>query len=370
MPRAILLLAIVFLVLCQCMLKAQDGGLAPFTSATGRFMLFDHGRFVEHAATPPQRILSHGDRLVYVDHDGALRMFGSNGRTVTLDTVPGREPVGSGHHVAWLAGTALKVAKANGAEVLTPDVGDFTVQDSLVAYHDLKEGELRVWWRDRTITVARVEQGAEAPQWEAGSNTVVFHDRSRRRVSFFHRGVVKLLFDSTDMAVVAAGGDMVAYWDDKGGVFRVWDRGKVVDLEQFRPVSFKVGDGVLAYVTHSGAFKVYRGGVARSMQKERPTDYWVQDHMVLFVHHGRLWSDALGSAAVIERYVPEQWVVTGGTLTYLDLDRGIRLWSFGDRERIVAGMATERFERWGDVVLWKGPDGVVRCWWQDRLYEY
>jgi hypothetical protein len=33
-------------------------------------------------------------------------------------------------------------------------------------------------------------------------------------------------------------------------------------------------------------------------------------------------------------------------------------------------MATERFERWGAVVLWKGPDGVVRCWWQDRLYEY
>jgi hypothetical protein len=118
MLRAILFLAIGSLMLCQCVLKAQDGGLAPFTSATGRFMLFDHGRFVEHAATPPQRILSHGDRLVYVDHDGALRMFGSNGRTVTLDTVPGREPVGSGHHVAWLAGTALKVAKANGAECL------------------------------------------------------------------------------------------------------------------------------------------------------------------------------------------------------------------------------------------------------------
>ena len=48
MLRAILFLAIGSLMLCQCVLKAQDGGLAPFTSATGRFMLFDHGRFVEH----------------------------------------------------------------------------------------------------------------------------------------------------------------------------------------------------------------------------------------------------------------------------------------------------------------------------------
>jgi len=298
-----------------------------------------------------------------------LRMV-QDGRTVVLDTVPGREPVGSDHHVAWRSGSALKVAKENGAEVLTTNVGTFTVQDSLVAYHDLKESELRVWWRDRLITVAGVERGAEAPQWQAGSNTLVFYDRSRLRVSLFHRGEVKVLYDSTDMAVVAAGGDMVAFWDDGVDVFRVFDHGKLEDLEQFRPISFKVGDGVLAYVTHSGAFKVHRGGVTRTLQGEPPTEYWAQDSVVLYVHKGRLISESLGSPDVIERYVPEQWQVDGGTLTYLDLDRGIRRWSFGDRERIAKGMATQRFERWGDVVLWKGEDGVVRCWWQGKTYEY
>jgi hypothetical protein len=71
----------------------------------------------------------------------------------------------------------------------------------------------------------------------------------------------------------------------------------------------------------------------------------------------------------VEPYVPESWWVEGGVLTYLDLDRGIRQWRSGARAVLAPGMATRRFEVHGDVVVWTGTDGVVRCWWRGRAYE-
>ena len=41
-------LVVVLLMATCCGLQAQEGGMAPFTTANDRFMLFDHGRFIWH----------------------------------------------------------------------------------------------------------------------------------------------------------------------------------------------------------------------------------------------------------------------------------------------------------------------------------
>lgn len=361
---------VVVLLLVTCSsLRAQEGGMAPFTTANDRFMLFDHGRFIEQEPRAPKQVWMNRDRLIYQDHTGALRML-QDGRTVMLEQGSGSTPLCSDHEVAWLSGGALKVAREDGAYVVAPEVGVFTVQDSLVAFHDLQASALQVWWRGRTITVAEVEQGSAAPQWSIGANTLTFYDRSRSRVSLFHRGEVKVLFDSTDIGLVAMGSDIVAYWDDGPGEFRVFDHGRTEDLEPFRPRSFKAADGVVGYVSNGGSFKGYRNGSAFTLLDHTPTEYWVQDSVLLFVDNGFLMTEEGGRAEVVERYVPEQWDVRDASIFYLDLDRGIHRWRHGQRTRIAEGMATKRFERWGNVVLWRGDDGVLRCWWKGKRYEY
>ena len=175
--------------------------------------------------------MKNRDRLIYIDHGGTLRML-HDGRTVTLDDKVEASPVCSEYHVAWRSGSTLKMASEAGAEVLTAEAGMFTVADSLVAFHDLQDAALRVWWRGRLVTVAEVQQGTDAPQWSTGANTLTFYDRSRSRVSLLYRGEVNVLFDSTDIGQVAMGSDLVAYWDDGAVEFRVFDHGLIIDLDR------------------------------------------------------------------------------------------------------------------------------------------
>ena len=211
--------------------------------------------------------------------------------------------------------------------------------------------------------------GAKAP-WAQGSNTLVYHDPAAEKVILFHRGMKQVLFDSTNMALAEPGGDLVAYWDDRRATFRVWDRGQRHDLEPMRPQAFKAGDGLVAYVSAGGSLKVYRDGRVLPLLDHAPTEHWVRDSLLVVVYAGRTWVEHDGRLVELEPYVPERWEVRDGTITYLDLDRGVRQWRAGERTELAKGMATDRFEVWGEVVVWTGTDGVVRCWWRGRTYEF
>ncbi len=365
MKRSLLLAAL----LAGAVGNGSAQGLAPFTTATGRLVLFDHGRFLEVDEREPMDLALTGEGLLFVDHAGALHSVDQD-QLRLLDPGPGVRLINGGAFGAWAVGNTLKVAGPEGVRTLSTDAFLITASDSLMAWVDTTHHALMTWWRGRLITTAVVNGLPVQAPWTQGGNTLLFHDRSAHRVSMLYRGHVQVLFDSTDIAEVAAGTDLAGYWDDRRGVFRAWDRGRRKDLEPLRPRSFQAADGLLAYVANGGAFKCYRNGQVHRLLDHAPTELFVRDSLVVFVDGGRLLVEHEGVAEVVEPYVPEQWHVDGGVLTYLDLDRGIRRWSAGKRTVIAEGMAGRRFEAWGDVVLWRTPDGLVRCWWNGRVFEF
>lgn len=356
------------LLLPMATAQADAQGIAPVITPDGRFMLFDHGRFLPVDGEAPLQVQCAGDRLLFVDRSDALHVL-EDGQVRLLDPGPGVVLPASDEVPAWTKDGALTVLGPRGAMTLTTAVGPFTLRDSLLVFHDRADRSLRVWWRARLLDIAGLDSTGERSTWSAGSNTVLFNDRARRTVNMLYRGTVQVLYDSTDMALVSAGGDLAAYWDDRRGVFRAWDRGDRHDLEPFRPRIFQAGDGLVGYVSNSGSLKVYRDGAAHTVLEHAPSEQWVEDSLLLFVDEGRLWVEQEGRPVMVEAYVPEQWTVRGSTITYLDLDRGLRQWKAGGRIVLAQGMATTRFTRWNDVVVWTGTDGVVRCWWRGRRYE-
>lgn len=332
-------------------------------------MLFDRGRFIEVDERAPQHMAVVGDQFLFVDHAGALHAF-HGGTMDLLDPGPVTAIEGSRRLIAWRQGPALKALAPKGPVVLSTMPGAVTATDSLVVFHDRVDSTLRVWWKNRSMDVAQLRGASQGPSWSAGSNVVLFHDRERRRVSMCHRGAVLPLCDDMDTARVSAGGDLAAYWDEGDHLFRIRDHGRTCDIDPLCPRTFTAGDGVVAYVSQGGAFSVYRDGSVQAVLDHAPTEFWVKDSLVLFMDAGRFMVEHGDRAEVVERYLPEQWHVEQGTLTYLDLDRGIRQWSNGRRTVLAQGFATRRFEVWGDVVVWRTEDGVIRCWWNGRRYEY
>ena len=339
------------------------------------FGVFQAGSFIPLEQQRPLASWPLGDRLAYATRDGRLMLF-LDGQVSTLTTgLPADSAAlhdrvkASRTMIAWRQGSTLQVTRTDRPIGLGREVGAFSVHDSLVVFHDLADGVLNVYWKGRSFPVADVARTAEAPQWKAGANTLVFHDRSTRKLHLCYRGELTVLCDSADYALVSPGMDVVAYVDDAAGTFRVFHGGRTKDVEQLRPVRFMAGDGHVAYLSATGALRRYTAAGVQELARSFPTDMFVQDSVVTWVDKGRWYTVNGSSVDVIEPYLPESWQVRGSTILYPDLDRELRAYRSGQRTEVDRSSDLRSYLLLQDAVVRTSMDGTVRVRWDGRVFE-
>jgi hypothetical protein len=100
-----------------------------------------------------------------------------------------------------------------------------------------------------------------------------------------------------------------------------------------------------------------------------PTDYFVQDSVITWVEKGEWRTFHDGMVETIERYVPENWQVSGATIAYQDLNRELRIFRNGRRIVVTREPGIKHFRLVGDAVVWHSDTGTVNVWWQGTRYE-
>ncbi|MCB9179620.1 MAG: hypothetical protein H6590_09395 [Flavobacteriales bacterium] len=352
------------MVLLSVALAGQAQQLVPFTMPDGRFVVWDQGRFEVLAEEAPRSVLPGPGPIVFLDHQEGLMAVEDELRKVrSLQRPPVDTVLRSGRLVAWRAGDSLKAYTGGRVHVLAQQAGRFTVGDSLVVFHDKADARLKVWWRGGLHVVADVGREAMDPQWVNGPNTLLFHDRSAGRLVLFHRGGLHLLCTDCPNARVAAGGDVVAYVDGQER-FQVWDHQEVRELSGAPPRQFQAGSGLVGFTDLAGRLRVYRDGEVVALTDTLPSMFRVMDSALVFVERGAWRTEVGGSSQTLSEHIPEQWRVVGGTITWLDLDRGIRRSAHGDVVRLTRDGAYPWFEVHGQAVLFPGHRGE-RFIWQD-----
>lgn len=341
----------------------------PYTTQADRFGVFHQGLFIELESRKPTATYPNGERLAYISQEGELRAFVDGhalvlqrGETVNVSTSRGM--------LGWKQGDRLFVATSEGPREVCHQSGTFTVQDSLIAFHNLLDRTLNVYWRGRSFPIADVLLATDVPQWNAGTNTLVFFDHNQRKVFLFYRGTTEELCRDTDYGRVAPGGDVVAYVDDSDDSFKVFERGERIDLEPFPPASFKAGQGIVAYVSATGALRCYEDHSVYSLSEYAPSAYYVQDSVITWVDNGQLRTIDNGKLSTIERYVPENWQVSGGMIAYQDLNRELRIYHKGQRIIVTKEAGVKQFQLIGDAVVWRSNSGATKVWWNGRIYEH
>lgn len=342
-------------------------GVAPIVTPSGRFVLFDQGRFHDLATEAPKDLVVAEDKLAYVTQAGELKLV-QNGSVHGLESAAPEALRSAGRTIAYTRGAALKLAEPTRPRELCGAVGRFIVRDSLVLFHDRTDATVNVHWKGRSFPLAGLPDTLDVPEAWVGSNTAVLFDRAARTAYRFHRGVLEPLVDSTDAVQVAAGGDLIGFSDDLSRSLQLWDQGRITTLEPLVPQAMQAGDGLLAYVSGGGAFKCWSGGRVHVLLDHAPTAWMVRDSLLVVVDAGALKVFHDGALQVVERYVPEQWVAQGGTLTYLDLNREVRRYARGERTVVSREAGIARFEVYGDTVVFTGDDGGVRVWWRGEAY--
>lgn len=348
---------------------AQDP--VPFITTEDRFMVFANGRFEKMEPRPPRRIFAMEDQVVYLDTEGGLKAFFAEGRRLHMLQSGGVGDVkATRQRIAWSSRDTLKTLREGHAVMLARNVEQFTLSDSVIVVLDSSEHELNALWRGRTIPLAVVERGSARPQWTQASNTITFFNKEARSLFLFYRGSLRVLCDSTDVGIVATGGDVVGYWDGNRREFRAMYKGEDRFLADLRPVSAKAGEGIIGFVDGTGMLKCFVNGEVHTLTKDMPSAYWVQDSLLLFLQDGELRLFNSNGAMKVESYVPERWQVCGNDLVYLDINRELRGVIRGKRVSFGNEANIETFDLFGGSILYPSPTGLQTVIRRGRSYTF
>lgn len=364
-----IVLAHIAVVVLPIGLRAQDP--VPFITAEDRFMIFANGRFEKIEPRPPQQVWAMREQVIYLDHEGRLKGFFAEGRRLHLLQAGGVGQVkATRDRIAWNSRDTLKTLRDGRVSMLAANVRDFSVSDSLIVVQDSARHELNVLWHGRTIPLAIAGQGSEGPQWVQASNVVTFFNKEARTIFLFHHGHVRVLCDSTDVGIVAVGGDLAAYWDGNRREFRIMYHGEDRFLADLRPMSAKAGLGILGFVDGTGALKCFANGRMHNLTTSIPSGYWVQDSLLMYLDDGKLEMFRPEGPITVENYVPERWQVHGSDLVYLDINRELR--GIVDGERVHFGNEANipTFDLFGGSVLYRSPTRMTTIIRNGRAYTF
>jgi len=340
----------------------------PVITSYGHLSVFEGGSFRELEARSPQAVYQGGDKLAYISNANDFKLF-HQGKLTTLERGERVDVATSKHLIAWRSGPALRIPGREGATTICPRVGRFTVADSVIAFQDLMQHELKVHWGGNTFPVADVLLDTEV-LWKSGSNTLLVYDTGRRRVLLFYRGQLSTLCNGSDPNRSAAGGDVVAYMDEYDDTFRIFDKGSEYEVDAFAPASFQVGEGLVAYVSSTGAFRCYRNGSMWDLMDFAPDEYWVRDSVVVFRDGSLFKVFAGGAVETLERTMPAQWTAVGTLVAWLD-ERGVLKVFHNGKQRPVSGEAGIReYHAWPETVAYKSNSGDTKVWWNGKLYSH
>lgn len=340
-----------------------------FTSSTGHFIVFLDGVFQDVEPRRPQAVFQGGDALAYLSDAGDLKLFRS-GKVLTLQGGEAVEVATSKHQLAWKTGPALRIPGPDGGRTICRNVGPFTVQDSIIVFHDRMQQTLSVHWNGGVRPVADVLMADGGVNWKSGPNTLLVYDEGHRRVLLFYRGNTSVLCHGADTARSQPGGDVVAYMDEYDDTFHVFDQGQVFDMDPFAPVSFQVGSGLVAFVTNTGNFRCYQGGRVWDIADHAPEEYWARDSLVIFRDNGGLKVYQAGKVDLLERAVPLQWSAIGGAVAWLDGNGVVKYHRSGQTVVVAAEPGIGAFDMVPGALSFRSRSGATKIWWQGRLYEH
>lgn len=340
----------------------------PLISKYGQLVVFEEGRFRELEARKPQSIFQGGNKLAYVTDAYDLKLYAGD-EVKTMERGEAVEMSVSRNLMAWRSGPALRVPSTSGAATICRRVGRYTVSDSIIAFHDLMQHQIGVQWKGRTFPVADVLMDNTVP-WKAGSNTLLLYDLDRRRVLLFYRGQMSTLCDGADPSRSEPGGDVVAYMDEYDDTFRVFDKGGEYELDRFAPVSFQVGEGLVAWVSSTGAFRCYYQDQVWDLMDFTPDEYWVKDSIVAFRDGGLFKVFHAGVVETLERSMPSQWEVVGGLVAWVDGRGELKVLYGGQRHSVSREPGIGHFDVFPGTVSYTSNSGDSKVWWRGKLYSH
>lgn len=362
MKRATVLIFIIFFT-CGSIFPQH---LAAYLDFRNRFFVFDHGETKELENYKVLSFQVGGICVGYHSYGNDLKVY-YDGSVRTLEMVPPSEYIVTDYLMGYSMHSVLKVFDDGDLKTLCINTRGYIVEDSLIAYYDEVQQVLNVYHNGKTRTIEDGLLQWPISSYSSGDNILAYITEFDNKFKIYYRGEVLVVEDNVRETVYKAGRDIVGFMNLVTNAFMVFYKGQYYDLEAFAPISFQMGDGIMAYVNDQGDFKIFENGELVTISTFEPEFYMLTDSTLVFVEDGFLktWCD--GQVFEIERSVPPVYRVSEKTIAYIDWNNRIKAFRRCEFLDISYEMVNS-LDMIRNLIIFNVGVNTIKIWYNGKLY--
>ncbi|MBN2482250.1 MAG: hypothetical protein JXB19_10940 [Bacteroidales bacterium] len=359
-----LLLSGLFFLLPVCSISGQH--LAAFEDNQNRFYIFDDGVVTQAEYLPVKSYSIGGACILYVDSRNHLKMY-YNGSISTLEVNSVAAYQAFDFLAVYSFAGVVRIIENGAITTVSTNAVQYEAEDSLVAFYDRSRALLAVYYQN---TVSALEDGIAGRSYSGlvcGDNIVAYVSSITDDLKAFYQGEVVVVEPYFSGTRYQAGKDILVYLNDSDQKLKVFYRRSVYELEDFAPVSFQAGDGIVAYIDHTGAFKIFSNGRITEISGFAPDFYRVYDRIVVFGEQGYFKAWYKDNVYNLENYIPSEWHAEWNSIVYRDINRNVKVFRDGKHEVLTYDLI-EDIQLYRDIIVVNKGMNNYNVYYKDRRY--
>ncbi len=341
--------------------------LAAFSDVQNHFYVFDAGATKQLENLKIQSYKVGGNHLAYIDNSGDLKVY-YNGEVYELDNAgASMKYYATDYLLGYKYLDFLKVFDRGKIKILSTAVEGYVVQDSLITWYDRITKRVNIYYKGKIETLEDGLLDFPFERLKSGDNTLAYVTTVDNKFKVFWAGDTWILDEFGEYITFKTGKNIVAFMDEPRNIFKVFYRGEVFELEYYRPQSFEVGDDLLVYVDDMGNLKSFNKGITTTLLSHKPEYYEVKDEMMIFVDQGYFKTHCNGTIQIIERYVPEKYVLDWNSIAYIDDNRNVQVVQYCEKHMVTYELVTD-LEMNRNLIMYKTGPNTNRIYYFGQVF--
>ena len=311
-----------FMFLISFQVKSQN--IIAYNYNMGYFNIFDNGVTTVAEYQPPQSFQVGGNCVAYIDYTNSLKVYYNGEISVLYDGIPTKYQVT--HNLVFFdIGGVLKVFDKGKITTISGYAASYQVGDSLIAFIDQGTGTFSVYYKGKFQTIEDFHVTQMILGYKASNNTIAYLSYLSEFKIFWQGNGYNIfkLPNASYKLDYQTGSNIVSF--TIVGVFglNVFYKGNTVTVSDKQLIDYQTGDDMVAY-NDAGGFHVFYAGNNYDLNGFAPDFYTVADSMLIYYTPGFFYCFNKGKKEVLENYIPTEYFIDNNTLTYIDLQGGLK----------------------------------------------
>jgi 10-bladed beta propeller domain-containing protein len=309
--------------------QVKSQNIIAYTDNRGYFNIFDNGLTTVADYQAPQSFQIGGNCVAYVDYTNSLKVY-YNGEISTLyDGIPTKYQV-THNLVFFNVGGVLKVFDKGKITTLSGYASSFQVGDSLIAFVDNGTGSFKVYYNGDFQTMEDFHVTQMINGYNASNNTLGYLTYLNEFKIFWNgKGYNIFKLPNSSYKLDYQTGSNIVSFTTNGMGLNVFYKGNTYTLSNKQITNYQTGDDMVAF-NDAGGFHVFYAGENYDLNGFAPDFYQVADSMLIYYMPGFFYCFNKGKKEVIENFLPTEYSIDNNTLTYVDLQGGLKAYYNSD----------------------------------------